>query len=48
VKKIRPYVTVTDLNTRDAYHVTGNRLPVSVFSDGFESGNTSPWSAKVP
>jgi hypothetical protein len=41
-------VTVADLNTRGTYHVAGNRLPVSVFSDGFETGDTSAWSATVP
>ena len=42
------YGTVTDLRTRDAYHVTANTLFVSVFSDGFESGDTSRWSVTVP
>ena len=42
------YATVTDLRTRDAYHVTANTLFVSVFGDGFESGDTSAWSTTVP
>jgi hypothetical protein len=39
------YATVTDLDTRDAYHVPGQRKPLGLFMDGFESGDTSVWSA---
>lgn len=42
------YATVTDLNTRDAYHVKGQRNLVVMFEDGFESGDTSAWSSTVP
>ena len=43
-----PYATVTDLVTFDAYHVTSDSPLLAVFADGFESGDTSAWSATVP
>jgi hypothetical protein len=42
------YATVTDLNTRDAYHVTGQRVQPTLFEDGFESGDTTAWSVTTP
>jgi len=38
------YATVTDLRTNDAYHVKPETVYWLVFSDDFESGDTSAWN----
>ena len=42
------YATVTDLNTLDSYHVASQQSLNGLFTDGFESGDTSAWSHSVP
>ena len=39
---------VTDLNGQSLFDMVAQFEPCSLFSDGFENGGTSLWSATVP
>jgi expansin (peptidoglycan-binding protein) len=39
---------VTDLNAQSLFDTQAQFAACSLFSDGFESGGTSPWSATIP
>jgi len=42
------YATVTDLRTHDAYYVRMSPMSWRIFSDGFESGDTTAWAGTTP
>jgi hypothetical protein len=39
---------VTDLNGQSLFDMAAQFEPCSLFSDGFENGDTSLWSATIP